>query len=162
MRRGGRKDPLYRKVNTRTWGVRHGCHKRNTHDHDGSDDGPTRASMRQGLRHGLDYTPLYRFLISKVGKQWDEVHSEAVSRLDLEDPIWHIVARRAEPGSGRVRAGQSSYYSGLYICEDGFLRLVDPTLSAENMRPFCACCTHTFNGERFGLPFDPNDSSEVQ
>ena len=30
---------------------------------------------------GYDYTPLFRFLLSKVGQNWDNVFSEAVSRL---------------------------------------------------------------------------------
>lgn len=26
----------------------------------------------------------------------------------------------------------------------------NPTLTAKDMKPFCSCCTHTFNGVLFG------------
>ncbi|MDX7538742.1 hypothetical protein [Serratia marcescens] len=43
---------------------------------------PLRESMHGRIQHGMDYTPLFQFLLSKVGQPWNEVHSEAVSRLD--------------------------------------------------------------------------------
>ncbi|WP_299348689.1 hypothetical protein [uncultured Shimia sp.] len=147
MRRD-RKKPLYRKVNTRTHGVRHGCGRLKE-----SADPDTKKGMRKGLRHGLDYTPLYKYLLSKVGKPWAEVYSEATSRLDSEEPIWDIVARSELDQQALVRGGESSYYNGLYVDDDGYLVKVDPALNAANLRPFCSCCTHTFNGEPFGLPF---------
>jgi len=49
--------------------------------------------MRRDRQNGLDYTPLYRFLLSKVGEDFDEVYSEAVARLDRPDPVFHLVAR---------------------------------------------------------------------
>lgn len=110
--------------------------------------------MRQGLRHGLDYTPLYRFLVSKVGKDWNAVYSEAVARLDHEAPVWHLVSRSTDNGDAIIRVDESSYFSGLFVADDGTLQKVDADLTAKTMRPFCACCTHTFNGDRFGLPFE--------
>ncbi len=72
----GKKNPLFRKVNTRTHGVRH---------HFGGDYKQFRNSSHQnktslGSMHGkqqreLDYTPLFKFLLSKVGEDWDAVHS---------------------------------------------------------------------------------------
>ena len=95
--RGGQKEPLYRKVNTRTHQVvKHGWRggearwERNTKATKTSE--ATRGSMHPGLRHGLDYTPLYRFLLSKVGQDWDAVYSEAVARLDRPAPISEMVA----------------------------------------------------------------------
>ncbi len=100
--------------------------------------------------NGRDYTPLFRFLVSRAGKGWDEVFSEAKSRLDTTDPIYLIVARTDDEKKEVVRVGESSYFSGMYIDDDGLLQLVNPSLSAEEMEPSCTCCTHTFNGVRFG------------
>ncbi|SHI42396.1 hypothetical protein SAMN05444000_10198 [Shimia gijangensis] len=153
--RPDRKKPLYRKVNTRTHGVHHGCGRLQMRD------GEAGQGMRQGLRHGLDYTPLYKFLLSRVGKPWDEVFSEALTRLPEEAPIWHIVAHSELEAEPIIRAGESSYYSGLFVDDAGQLSKVDATLEAETMRPACPCCTHTFNGQRFGLACDaPEDTPQ--
>jgi len=158
MRPDRKAKPLYRKVNTRTHGVRHGCARL---DQPNPAD-VSRQSMRQGLRHGLDYTPLFRFLLSRVGQVWDEVFFQAQKRLDHEEPIWWLVARPGEEPQATVRLGESSYYSGLMIDDDGILALVDPSLDAQDMRPDCPCCTHTFNGERFGLAYGSPDSDDAR
>jgi len=151
------KKPLYRKVNTKARGVHHNSgadyrHSRNTKAE--KDNTSPRGKMKQGVQRGLDYTPLYRFLISKVGQLFAEVHSEAVGRLDHEDPIFHIVARDAADASAVVRIGESSHYSGLFIDDSGNLQLVDPNVKISQLWPTCSCCTHTFNGEVFTNPFD--------
>lgn len=154
--RGGKKKPLFRKVNTRTHGVRHGC---GALQHRQGVAGAARSEgMRAGLRHGLDFTPLYKFLLSRVGKPWDEVFSEATARLPEEAAIWHIVARSEHEEAPMIRVDESSYFSGLFIGDDGILAKVDPDLEAKNLRPFCSCCTHTFNGARFGLPFEDDQA----
>ena len=162
---GDKKKPLFRKVNTRTHGVRHGCTRlagRDRNSKAAQVNPPMQAGMRQGLQHGLDYTPLFRFLVSRVGQVWDTVFSEAVGRLDQQEPIWHIVARSDLEMQPMVRVGESSYFSGLYVDDDGVLAKVAPTLEAQSLQPFCVCCTHTFNGEAFGLPFeDPSMSTDA-
>jgi hypothetical protein len=149
------KDPLYRKVNTRTHGVRHGGDhfrwERNTKR--AKADERARGSMHSGQRHGRDYTPLFRFLLSRVGRPWAEVHSEAVARLDSPKPVFWMVALAEADRQPYFRCGESSYFSGVYVDDDGFLALVDPNLTAEEMEPFCRCCTHTLNGVRFGRPY---------
>lgn len=150
MTRGGKPRPLYRKVNTRTHNVRHGQGgearwDRNTKAAQASD--AKTGKMRQGLRHGLDYSPLYKFLLSKVGQDWDAVHSAALARLDHEDPIWHIVARSETDKRPYVRTGESSYFSGLYVDHDNRLQLVDPGFTRNDLKPSCGCCTHTLNGQ---------------
>ena len=40
---------------------------------------------------GYDYTPLYKFLLSKVGQPFDIVFSEAKKRLDKTEPIYYMV-----------------------------------------------------------------------
>lgn len=110
--------------------------------------------MHSNLRHGLDYTPLFRFLLSRLGQDWDQTYSEARARIDHPDPIFWLVARSEEEKQPYVRLGETSYYSGLYVDENRLLALVDPSLTVDDMRPNCSCCTHTFNGERFTRSYD--------
>ncbi|GLS86582.1 hypothetical protein GCM10010873_15560 [Cypionkella aquatica] len=153
--RGGQKEPLYRRVNTRTHGVHHGGGEarwaRNTKA--AASDESLRGSMHAGQKHGLDYTPLYRFLISKLGQDWDAVRAEAVARLDRAEPIYHLVARSEAEERDVVRLGESSYWSGLRISDANVLEKVAPDLGLDDMVPSCACCTHTFNGARFTQVF---------
>lgn len=109
--------------------------------------------MVQGRRRGLDYTPLFRFLLSRVGEDWDAVHSEAVRRLDRAEPISWLVALRPEDREPCVRVGESSFYSGLFVDDENRLQKVAPELGPSSMAPGCACCTHTFNGVPFTQPF---------
>ena len=152
------KKKLYRKVNTRTHGVHHGGGKdysfdRNTKVEIRSDT--LRGSMHSKQHHGLDYTPLFKFLLSRVGKDWDGVYSEAVSRLDRSEPIYWMVARCQAEKQSCVRLGENTFYSGLYIDSDKRLAVVDPNHSVEDMTPSCPCCTHTFNGMPFTQAYSP-------
>ena len=146
------KKPLYRKVNTKARGVRHDFggdfkhlrrKKRDTIEQ-------ARGSMHGKRERGLDYTPLFRFLLSKVGSKWDDVFSEARSRLDKTDPIYWLVALNPEDKEDYVRTGESTYFSGMYVDQEGILQLSNPELKAKDLIPFCDCCTHTFNGKLFG------------
>jgi hypothetical protein len=147
------KNPLYRKVNSRAGRSCHGGgdfkHDRNTKKF--KNFGGSLAKMKLGKRHGLDYTPLYKFLLSKVGQPYEEVYKEAISRLDNPEPIKHIV--RKQNDDGYVRVGESSWYSSLFEDDDGILRVVDPKINASNFKPMCNCCTHTFNGVVCTLPW---------
>lgn len=106
--------------------------------------------MGKRRKRGLDYTPLYRFLLSKVGQEWDAIYSEAVARLDRPEPIFQLVARFEHERQEYVRTGESSYFSGMYIDAANRLQLVNPELDAAQMTPSCQCCTHTLNGVPFG------------
>ena len=142
-----RKEPLYRKVNSRARGVRHHFgddYKNVRHKH-----GPGQRSMKRGVQRGLDYTPLFRFLLSKVGSNWDDVYSEAVSRLDRPEPIFWMVSLSKDEAEDYVRIGESTYFSGLYVDSGKVLRIVNPELKPQDMTASCTCCTHTFNGVRF-------------
>lgn len=110
--------------------------------------------MHRKHRHGRDYTPLFRFLLSRVGSAWAEVEREARSRLDDPDPITQMMRPSADGERPMFRTGESTYFSTLFVDGHGILRRVAPDLTAENLAPFCSCCTHTFNGERFGLPYE--------
>ncbi len=150
------KKPLYRSVNTRTHGVRHGSGGKSKWERNTKAAGKSSASqgsMHSGQRHGFDYTPLFKFLLSRVGCNWDEVHSEALARLDRAEPIFWMVSEDPKNGIPYFRAGESSYFSGLYVGDDNILTLVDPTLTPDTMQPTCACCTHTLNGIRLTMPY---------
>lgn len=105
--------------------------------------------MHGTKRRGLDYTPLFKFLLSKVGADWDSIYSEAVARLDRPEPIFWLVALHEEDRREVVRLGDRSYYSGLYVDAARVLRVVNPDLAPEDLAPSCTCCTHTFNGARY-------------
>lgn len=135
------KKPLYRKVNTCTRGVHH---------QEGSDakyDRNTKKGMSKSMKkcdkRGLDYTPLYKFLLSKVGQDWDAIHSEAISRLDKEEPIYYMVARNEDEKCNIW--GDTSKYSKLYVDDNNILQKVY-NVKNEMLYPGCSCCTHTFNG----------------
>lgn len=155
MSRTHEKPPLYRKENTT-------AHRANFKRRDFSEDRHTkdreawlaleRTREHMGgrsARNGLDYTPLFKFLLSRVGRPWDAVHSEAVSRLDKPDPIFWMVSLLESERSAVVQMGESSYYSGLYVDDAGILQVVDPKIDETTQEPFCTCCTYTFNGKPF-------------
>jgi len=130
------KKPLFRKVNTRTHHVRHGdCGEyrwsRNTKQERQNES--SRGSMHSDHRHGLDYTPLFKFLLSRVGGDWAEIYSEAVARLDRSEPIFWLVASCEEEKQPFVRIGENSFFSGLYVDENNRLSLVDLDLRVEHM-----------------------------
>ncbi|WP_242485926.1 hypothetical protein [Pseudomonas sp. TH21] len=143
---------LYRSVNTRTHGVRHGscrAYRYERHTKSEKDKRSNRGSMHSHQRHGFDYTPLFRFLLSKVGHPWDEVFSEAKARLDRPEPIFWMVAMHESDKEESVRTDENSYYSGLWVDEAGLLQKVNPMLTPEQMGPFSDYDTHTFNGVVF-------------
>lgn len=96
MSRDQRPESLYRKVNTRARGVHHHTggdyrHERNSkRERSNAADEVSRGSMHGHTRRGRDYTPLFRFLLSKVGEDWAGVLQEAQRRLDAEAPIYWI------------------------------------------------------------------------
>lgn len=148
-----REAPLYRRVNTRTHGVRHGwggAYRWSRHAR--REDRAARGAM-PSHRHGLDYTPLFRFLLARVGDDFTDIHREAVARLDRPDPIFWIVARSEAERQRFVRVSENTYWSGLFVDADNRLARVDPSLGVEAMEPSCACCTHTLDGVRFTRPY---------
>lgn len=145
----GEKKPLYRTYNKLARGFHNNDpggnyrHERNTKkakNFEGS-----RKSIGY-TRTGYDYTPLYMFLLSKVGQKWDEVYSEAVSRLDKDDAVWHMVDLNVDENSREiVWMGESSMYSALTV-RNGRLEKINP--NAEPWGASCSCCTFTFNGKQ--------------
>jgi hypothetical protein len=153
---------LYRKVNTKARGVHHrfGGDYRDERNSKNADV-PT-SKMKRGEQRGLDYTPLFQFLISNVGKPWDEVHSEAVSRLDKQEPIFWLVSLEKDNAQSVVRAGESTYFSGLYVDSDGILQFVSPEIGPKDLEPLCGCCTHTLNGKKFTRKFKERNGQRLR
>lgn len=135
--------PLYRKVNTKARGCHHNV------GNDANRDRNTKKGMNKSMKkndhRGLDYTPLYKFLLSKVGEDWDLVHSQAIKRLDSEEPIYHLVAINESSKKDYVQC-ENSFYSGLYVDSDNKLQKVNVNVSNEKLTPSCRCCTYSFNG----------------
>ena len=100
---------------------------------------------------GWDYTPLFKYLLSKVGKPWNDVYKDVKPRLNIIIPIYWMVNRYKNKDEllGYIRVGESTYYSSLYVDEKGLLQYVDKTINEHTLEPSCKCCTHTFNGKRF-------------
>jgi hypothetical protein len=149
------KPPLYRKVNTLARGVHHRFGGDFRHQRQGkpeADPEDMRSAMHGKKQRGLDYTPLFRFLLSKIGQDWTAVYSEARSRLDRDEPIFWLVARGKEDQRELVRIGESSFYSGLFVDETNILRQVNPSLAAVDVPVTCTCCTYTLNGVEVPKP----------
>ena len=84
------KKPLYREVNPTAHGVYHhiGRNFSEARNQAKSIDAPMSQRLRKGARRGLGYTPLFRFLLSRVGRDWNGTFSEAVGRLDQNAPLF--------------------------------------------------------------------------
>lgn len=117
------------------------------HDRRTKKDTPQKNGKMRSKNQGLDYTPLYRFLLSKVGCVWDDVFSEAKARLNTAEPIFAMVAQNANEKQDYFRGGDNTYWSGLYVDEQGLLQKVNPNFTGKNIEIPCTCCTYSFNGK---------------
>ncbi len=158
-RKSHEKKPLWRKVNTTTYNVSHRS-SYGEYERGKKEDISQKSKMRTGQQnHGIDLTPLYGFLRKSVGKKWDDVYSEAKSRLPEYINRYDIFERIVydyddyklmtdeEKSYAFFREGESSYHSELYVDENGLLQLVNSSLTVHDLKPTCPCCTHTFNGK---------------
>lgn len=131
---------------------RHQRHTKKMKEYDGN-----HMPMKSG-KFGVDYTPLYLFLLSKIGCKWDEVFSEICERLPLEHrkSIFRMVRLIESVFQSRnyhsndvmpsVRIGENSYWNTLEVI-NGVLVKVDPNFTAKDCVIGCTCCTHSFNGK---------------
>lgn len=128
MNRSNQKEPLYRKVNTRARNVRHnfGGDFKYSRRKKSETLEQIKGAMYGKKERGLDYTPLFRFLLSKVGSKWDEIYSEAKSRLDKTEPIFWLVALNENDRKDFVRLGEATFFSGLYVDNDDILQFSNP------------------------------------
>lgn len=162
-----KKEPLYRKYNKTARGFHENHpggdfrHTRNTKEFKKFKGSHKPIKKTQG---GFDYTPLFRFLLSKIGKDWTEVHSEAVSRLDSDKPIFWMVILDVTESDKKfpyINIGESSKWSKLYVDENNTLQKVDENYTANDVWPACDCCTYTFNGKKVSnkYPYHPPSNS---
>lgn len=153
--------PLFRKINSKALRSNHGRGgeaRWNRNTKGGHDNPAVFLKMKSNHQHGLDYNPLFKFLLRKVGGKWSEIHSEAISRLDREEPIFWLVAKTEVEAKDIIRVGESSYYGGLFVDSSGILQRLDPISSASDFLPGCPCCTHSYNGVVLTHKFDPSVS----
>lgn len=110
---------------------------------------PMKSKKTTCITNGYDYTPLFHFLLSKIGHNWNDVYSEVVKRLNTTEPIfWMVSINNNEEKGDFFRYGEGGYYNKLYIDDNGILQKVNPNLS--NITPLCDCHTHSFNGKEVG------------
>jgi len=155
-----RKKPLFRKENksslsTHYYVIKGGDFRHERHTKEMKNFQGNKKNMNPKNNLGYDYTPLYRFLQSKVGKPWNDVHAEAVSRLngkEGEKNIFYLVypdLTIVHPLHGKVppivRLGEGSMYHSLTVDENGILQFIDKNAKCE--LSLCSCCTHTLNGK---------------
>jgi hypothetical protein len=139
--------PLYRTINTRTHHVRHNSGQDSKHDRNTKNG--MGKSMKRDTNRGLDFTPLYIFLISKIGKNYDDVYSEALSRIPKSEKevIDHLFEDGQDKHFPYVRCGEHSYFSRLTVDKNGLIQKFYPDLTINDIYPSCDCHTHTFDGK---------------
>lgn len=114
-------------------------------------DDRNHKSMTSG-KYGYDYTPLFKFLLSKVGSDWDQIYSEAKARLNDQAPIFWLVALHESERRDIVRVGESTYYSGLFVNDHEKLTIVYPDIVYSDLPIPYLNETITFNGIVMGKP----------
>ncbi len=141
------KKPLYRTMNTRSHGVNYhrGIGPDSRHDRN-TKDGLRKSMASRKL--GLDFRPLFLFLQSKVGEKWDDVYSEAKSRIPASEAhvIDYIFCENRPDDTEYFMINENCCYSRLKVDDDGILQKYSD-LRIEQMYPSCGCCTHTLDGK---------------
>ncbi|MBR5028611.1 MAG: hypothetical protein IKX51_05255 [Bacteroidales bacterium] len=142
------KKPLYRKVNKITHnGIRYYCQETDRYRNERNKKNKSLPNQlpikRKQNRHDNDYAPLYRFLLSRVGCNWDEVWNECISRLDKVEPVLDMVVNVNKKGLAvdtsirypeglpemfhdfRACDDSQTFWSTLYVDSNGILQYVD-------------------------------------
>lgn len=101
-----------------------------------------------------EYRPLMKFLLKNVGKKWSDVWKECTDRLLTTEPVHWIVLNIRKNGlpynvdptelNPIIRYGEDTYFSTLYVNENGILQYVDKDYIKE-----CADYPNTEWGESF-------------
>jgi glutathione peroxidase-family protein len=85
--------------------------------------------MKRSKKNGVNYHPLFQWLLSKVGQNWDKVYSEACKRVPQEfrETIFYMVNTHAIKKDGIVvdskgqalhstfRFGEARHFKQLYV-----------------------------------------------
>lgn len=131
-----------------------------------------RWKMSSRKERGVDFTPLYKFLLSKVGEDFDEVYSEAMSRMDgKRAPIFWMIVENTYIEEGILKNSngtivrpdfnnEEAKFSTLYIDDENKLRKVSDLNKSEFKLESCGCCTQSLDG----IPYvrNPIDASKVK
>jgi hypothetical protein len=163
MKKNFDKKPLFRKekktgLSCHYYVERGGQHRHDRHSKKMKQFDGDHLPMNSG-KFGYDFTPLYMFLLSKVGQNWDKIYSEACDRLPLEyrerifdliQTIEGTIVDDRKQIREVVRGGESAYYSALKV-EDGILLKINPEFNPQNVFG-CLCHTHSFNGKPLKSP----------
>lgn len=115
-------------------------------------------------KHGYDYTPLFKFLLSKVGSDWDQTYSEAKARLNDPLPIFWMVALHQSERRDIVRLGETSYYFGLFVDAKGKLAIVNPDVTSNELPEPYPGETLSFNGiavDKTGSQTDEPENTDI-
>lgn len=142
--------PLYRKENKVSLSTKYNVSKGSEYRYQRHtkvflNDDRNHKPMNSG-KYGYDYTPLFKFLLSKIGSDWDQVYAEAKARLNDPKPIFWMVAVHESERKDFVRLGESTYYSGLFVNEEGKLALVNPGVQTSDLPDPHPGETLSFNG----------------
>jgi len=146
-----RTEPLYRKekktgLSTHYYVVTGSDYRRTRNSKKQKEFDGHKQPMNTG-KWGVDYTPLYRYLLSKVGQKWADVYSAVCARLPIEhrEAIGYMVV--TDTDNPYFRYGENSYFSTLTV-KDGILVKVDGEKSFIPPPPIkSVCSTYTFNGK---------------
>lgn len=166
-------EPLYRKINKIVAGRTEvfGMQKRAKYDRHTKVGQRTSMSSQNTWKSEMsmyDYSPLFQFLLKKVGCNWAEVWKECQARLNTIEPVLCMVvnvgrnglvvpfneysqfssywAGDALPYEPCFLAGYDSYFSTLYVDENHILQFVDPDFVPKT-REYYTHGTETFNGK---------------
>lgn len=147
-----KKQPLYRKV---AKAINNHHFKGSNAKYDRNTKRGISKTLKKNIKRGLDYTPLYKFLLSKVGQNFNDIYREVIKRVSDRKAIFHMFRKHEFETGDFVRIGESSFYSKLYIDENNIIQKVNPDLKNEDFSPSCWCCTYTFNGSKLIKKYIP-------
>lgn len=113
--------------------------------------------MKRRINYHLDYTPLFKFLLSKEGEKWEDVWRDCQKRVDTVEPVLWMVQnillnglpkydKSPEEYDKSFGYGEGSYFSTMYVDENGILQVVDKNYKEPTSLEYCRCCGETFNG----------------
>jgi hypothetical protein len=141
-----RKEKLYRKENKSSLSSHYNVvsggeyrHERHSKKNKDFENAPRKTSMVSG-KFQYDYTPFFRFMIAKVGTNFDAACSEAKPRMDyrfFEVLGWIFSGLNPHENDGdnsMFRCGESTTYPRLIVDENGLIQFKDPNYHNELKR----------------------------
>ena len=154
---------LYNKVNTTCHGGKkyHGNEEDYNRGSTKEKNISKQKKMKSGKQHhGLNYNPLYSYLRKHVGEKWSTLHSDIMPRLPShlkDNPLDYAVLSFKdysalsddEKTNCTFRTNEATFHSKMYVDENDLLQFISPTLTINDLKASCNCCTHTLNGKVF-------------